>query len=291
MRAGRIANVQLILNNWFLVLIALFSLTGMSVKVLIVFSSVFWHETAHAITAKLLGLKVKEIELLPFGGVARIEGLSEAGAKKEAIIAAAGPAASLLLAALASPAIYSPQWADIARFYVEVNVTLAAFNMLPALPLDGGRIVRAWMTSFLSYNQATRIVIVITTIITVIMLVFVIIQFMIDGTLFLSIIFAAVFLYVAARREMGLIRYRAMNLLAQKKACLMARGVMPTAHVTALSTTRARDVVDLFGPDHYGIIQVLDEGCKPRGALTETEVWEGLPERGANARIDEFLNG
>lgn len=270
-------------------MIAIFSLAGMAAKVLLIFSAVLWHETAHAITARLLGLKVKEIELLPFGGVARIEGLNEAGAKKDAVIAAAGPVSSLVLAALALPALSSREWADIARFYVEVNVTLAVFNMLPALPLDGGRIVRAWMSTFLSYNQATRFVTVLTKIITVLLLAFVAIQFMLDGTLYVSIIFAAVFLYVAARREVKLLRYRAMNLLTQKKASLMNRGVMPTAHVTALSTALARDVVNLFGPDHYGIIQVLDESCRPKGSLTETEVWEGLPQRGANARIDEFL--
>lgn len=290
MRAGRIANTQIILNNWFLVMIALFAMVGMAAKVFFVFSSVLWHEMAHALTARFLGLKVREIEILPFGGVARIDGLSEAGARKEAIIAAVGPLSSLLLAALALPAVHSPHWGDIARFYVEVNATLAVFNMLPALPLDGGRIVRAWMTIFLSYHQATQLMGSLTKIITVLMLVFVATRFMIDGTLYISLIFAAVFLYAAARSEVKLIRYRVMNLLAQKKASLTARGVMPTAHFTALGTAMARDVVDLFSPDHYGIILVLDEGCRPRGSLTETEVWEGLPERGANATIDEFLN-
>lgn len=289
MRAGKIAGIQFIFNNWFLAIVAVFSFAGMVGKVILVFSAVLWHEIAHAAVARILGLKVREIELLPFGGVARIDGLSEAGSKTEAVIAAAGPLASLLLAAIAAPGLASPQWGDMTRFYVETNIALAVFNMLPALPLDGGRIVRAWATVFLSYHQATMLVTAITKAITALMIVLVIFYFFMDGTLYLSVVFAAIFLYLAAQRELKTVRYRTMNLLARKKAALTERGVMPTAHFTALDTAPAKEVVGLFGPDHYGIVLILDAACRCKGSLTETEVWEGLPERGIQAQIGEFL--
>ncbi|HWQ60771.1 MAG TPA: M50 family metallopeptidase, partial [Negativicutes bacterium] len=93
MRAGRVAGVQLILNNWFLALIVLFAFAGLAGKVLAVFAAVLWHEAAHAAAAAALGYRVREIELLPFGGVARIERADTAGAASEIIMAAAGPLA------------------------------------------------------------------------------------------------------------------------------------------------------------------------------------------------------
>jgi stage IV sporulation protein FB len=289
LRAGRVAGVQLILNNWFLALIALFSLVGMGGKVFLVFTAVLWHEIAHAVTAVYLGMKVREIELLPFGGVARIDGLTEAGTKKEAVIAAAGPAASLILAALVSPGIKSPYWGEVANFFIDVNVTLAVFNMLPALPLDGGRIVRAWMTVFLSYSQATLLMALITKTMTALMGIFIITQFIVDGTMHISLAVAGFFLYTAAQTELRVVRYRAMNVLSRKKAELTSRGVMPATHFTALAGTSVKKVIDLFGPDHYGVVMVLDEDCRMRGSLTETEIWEGLPEHGIHANISEFL--
>lgn len=266
-----------------------FSLAGMADKVFLVFCSVFWHELSHVVTASFLGCKTREIEFLPFGGVARIEGLLEAGTKKEAVIATAGPLSSLLLAALAMPAAASPVWEDAGKFLVEVNVALAAFNMLPALPLDGGRITRAWLHLFLDYGQASRLTVLLTKMTTFGLLLFVLGVFMLDGTLHLSLILASILLYVSARSEIQLIALRTMKLLARKKALLAENGVMPSAHVTALGHTLARNVVELFGPNQYGVILVVDEGCRPRGSLTETEIWEGLPQRGANARIEEFL--
>ncbi|MCX7781055.1 MAG: M50 family metallopeptidase [Negativicutes bacterium] len=289
MRAGRVAGVQLVLNNWFLAMIALFSLAGLAGKVLLVFAAVLWHEVGHAITAALLGLKVREIELLPFGGVARIDGLYSAGNHKEAIIAAAGPLSSLVLAALASPGLQSSVWSEQTRFFIEVNVTLAVFNMLPALLLDGGRIVRAWLAAFVSYEQATMLMSVTTKTITVLAIVYIGLQFAVNGTLHITLAVAAVFLYVAAQRELGVVRYRTMNVLARKKSHLSQRGVMPTVHFTALAATPAKEVIELFRPDHYGVVLVLDEQFKSCGLITETEVWEALPLKGISARIGEFL--
>ena len=108
------------------------------------FASVLWHELAHVAAALALGYRVREIELLPFGGVARIDNIGEAGAINEIVVAAAGPLASLVMAAvLHFTAVQVPALAFGLEFYFEVNIMLALFNLLPGLPLDGGRILRA----------------------------------------------------------------------------------------------------------------------------------------------------
>jgi stage IV sporulation protein FB len=130
LHTGKVAGTQIILNNWFLVLLGLFALAGMLGKVLIVFGAIICHELAHAGTAHLLGFKVREIELLPFGGVARIDRLNEAAPVQDMLIAAAGPLCSLVLAAfthlmMTKFAYRHEEWA----FFLQVNIMLACFNL------------------------------------------------------------------------------------------------------------------------------------------------------------------
>lgn len=290
MRAGKLAGVQLILNNWFLALLVLFAFTGLGGKAIGVFAAVLWHEAAHAAAATVLGFRVREIELLPFGGVARIDGLTEAGAACEIIMAAAGPLASLVLAAVLYYAgSYYPVWAGQLDFYLKTNLTLALFNLLPALPLDGGRILRALLSVRVDYSQATATLAGIGRVLAVVLAGLTALDFWQTGTVNLTFIFVAVFLWLAAGSETAVAGFRAMRLMAGRKAELTARGVMPTAHFTAQEATPARSIIRLFGPDHYHFILVVDEHCRLRGTLSETEVWDELPRRGLYTRIGDFL--
>ena len=125
--------------------------------------------------------------------------------------------------------------------------------------------------------------------ISVILLVLMAAEFWRTATINLTFIIAAVFLYVSAKTEMAVAGFRMMRLLTRKKADLTARGIMPTTHLTALSSTCARDVIRLFGPEHYYMVLVVDKRFHLQGMLTETEVWESLPSRGIYAKIGEFL--
>jgi Zn-dependent protease len=115
---------------------------------LVLFASVVIHELAHAIVARRLGIPIGNITLFLFGGVASI--LREPGTPADEVkMAAAGPAASLALGALfallamAAKAAHWPWVLTLCTFLALANVLLAVFNLLPAFPSDGGRILRA----------------------------------------------------------------------------------------------------------------------------------------------------
>lgn len=97
------------------------------------------HELAHALVAKRLGLRVLDITIWPLGGMARMEGLATSP-QHEALVAAAGPAANIALGLILLP-IPGAVAADAAW----INLVLGLGNLLPAFPLDGGRILRAWL--------------------------------------------------------------------------------------------------------------------------------------------------
>lgn len=110
------------------------------------FVIVLWHELGHLVTALRFGWTVQEVKLLPFGGVVEVEEAGTLPAREELWVAIAGPLQNGLLAALGW-LLAQFSWIDtsFAHEFVLANVTIGLFNLLPILPLDGGRILQAWV--------------------------------------------------------------------------------------------------------------------------------------------------
>ncbi|MES2144630.1 MAG: site-2 protease family protein [Pseudomonadota bacterium] len=113
------------------------------------FASLILHELAHSLVARRFGLRVGSITLFLFGGVAELDE-EPASARSEVLIALAGPVASLVLAALLWVAMQMDRAADLSPalrallgYLAGINLVLAVFNLLPAFPMDGGRVLRA----------------------------------------------------------------------------------------------------------------------------------------------------
>lgn len=122
------------------------------------FASVLLHELGHSVVARGLGVPILGISLFPFGGVAKMAGMPR-GPRDEMAIAIAGPVVSLLLAAtFYVGAGLFPANAGIAAalgYLAHINGMLGLFNLLPALPMDGGRVFRAWLALRRPFLQAT----------------------------------------------------------------------------------------------------------------------------------------
>lgn len=178
-KVGRIAGIDVFIHSTFLLLIAWLafmyyvndvSLTGALfgfLFVIVVFAIVVLHELGHALAARRLGISTFNITLLPIGGVARLERLPD-DPVKELAIAIAGPAvnAGLAIVFLASTSAFEPAGLDAlldvyrGSWWVNlfwVNVILAVFNLIPAFPMDGGRVLRAILAMHKPYVAATRI--------------------------------------------------------------------------------------------------------------------------------------
>lgn len=176
---GRVAGIKIQVHWTFLILVAWIVLLHVSrgsnpvqvalgvLLVLSVFGCVVLHELGHALTAKRFGIATRDITLLPIGGVARLERMPEEP-RQELLVAVAGPLvnvaiAGLLFAGLAAQGAVRPAGelavigGNLAAQLMWINVILVAFNLLPAFPMDGGRILRALLARRLNYVSATRI--------------------------------------------------------------------------------------------------------------------------------------
>lgn len=137
-----------------LVLIAFGGVAGVML-VLLVFGSVLLHELGHALVARQLGVHVAGIELSFFGGAAKMVQLPKT-ANHEVLIAAAGPAVSLVLGGLGL-GLGTLTGVSLFAWLGWVNFVIAAFNLIPALPMDGGRILRALLSRKMDFVRATDV--------------------------------------------------------------------------------------------------------------------------------------
>lgn len=144
------------------------------VATLLLFAAVTLHELGHSFQALKYGVKVRDITLLPMGGLARMEEMPEKP-KQELAIALAGPLVNFAIAALliglgvllqiqavlTLPELYrslgEANWAGLLAYLTSANLMLGLFNLIPAFPMDGGRVLRALLAMKLDYGKATAI--------------------------------------------------------------------------------------------------------------------------------------
>ena len=181
-KLGKIAGIDTFVHGtfWLLPLLVLFngSANGSSADevgldlalVFGVFACVLLHELGHALAARYYGIRTANITLYPIGGIARLERMPESPGR-EIAVALAGPmvniiiAGGLFLGILASNLVVPGSWTTpgfdffeqfLARLFF-ANLFLAAFNLLPAFPMDGGRVFRAFLSLRLSRVRATEV--------------------------------------------------------------------------------------------------------------------------------------
>ncbi len=175
------------------------------VLVSVLFGCVILHELGHALTAKHFGIGTLDITMYPIGGVARLEGMPKEP-RQELLIAIAGPAVNLVIAAVLfvvviatgrplTPSPFVEAEPNVLGMLMWINLALVGFNMLPAFPMDGGRVLRAGLATKLSYKNATRIASYVGQGMAVLFCFFAVWSF--NPVLF----FVGIFVFLAARQE------------------------------------------------------------------------------------------
>jgi Zn-dependent protease/CBS domain-containing protein len=178
-RIGKLAGINIYVHATFLLLLAFILFAAWSeghnlattlwavVFIAAIFVCIVFHEFGHALTARRYGVRTRDLILLPIGGVARLERMPDKPLE-ELQVALAGPAVNLVIAAglfavLAGlgkpPTLAQLRWmsGDFFSRLMVVNVWLAAFNLLPAFPMDGGRVLRALLATRMEYTRATQV--------------------------------------------------------------------------------------------------------------------------------------
>ncbi len=229
----RIAGIQLRIHITFLLLIVwlafgYYSQGGSAVAasrvifILLLFVCVILHEFGHAFAAKAFGINTPDITLLPIGGVARLERMPEEPVQ-ELIIAVAGPLVNVVIAlglfiAGGAQALLNPAAVEAGGLIAQlltINIILVLFNLLPAFPMDGGRVLRALLATRMNYARATQVA---ATVGQGFAFVFGFLGLLWNPFL----IFIALFVYIGASQEAALAQMKDVSTLQEAVDALLA---------------------------------------------------------------------
>lgn len=297
-KLGRWAGIDVYLHVTFLLLLGIVGLlywreepTLASVAsgvgfFLAVFGCVLLHEFGHALMARRYGVRTRDITLLPIGGVARLERMPDKPVQ-ELWVALAGPAvnvviAALLLAVLAltgggfqSERLTFAEGAMLERLLL-VNVFIVGFNLLPAFPMDGGRVLRSLLAMRMDYARATQIA---GTLGQVMAVLFVIAGFLLSHIMLMVIAF---FVWVGAAQETNLAQVRsAMGGIPVEEAML-------TDFQTLAPGDSLARAVELTLAGSQQDFPVMWDGSVV-GVLTRNRLVAALAQRGPGARVEEVM--
>lgn len=294
-RIARVAGIDVNIHATFLLLMGWLALTawnaGRSVNAVVagilfplaLFACVLLHEFGHALTARKYGISTRDITLLPIGGVARLERMPDQPLQ-EFWVALAGPAVNLVISALLVAWLaltgglgqIGLNSASFVGRLLTVNVFLAVFNLIPAFPMDGGRVVRALLAMRMEYTRATQIAATLG-----------------QGIAFLLgfiglfanpfLLFIALFVWIGAAQEASMVQMRSsLDGIPVNRAMLTQFNVLaprdPVTHVVSLI---------LAGSQHD--FPVVDGDEQVVGILTRGDLISWLSTQGQSGMVEQVM--
>lgn len=254
--------------------------------ILAVFACVVAHEFGHAFAARYFGIRTPDITLLPIGGLARLERMPEEP-RQELVIAIAGPLVNVAIAVLLFlylggnvgiehlEQLEDPRASFLARL-AAVNVFLVVFNMIPAFPMDGGRVLRALLAFRMPWARATQIAASIG-------------QGFAFALGFIGLfinpilIFIAIFVYLAAYAEAQNAQIRDVS------SSVLTGDVMVTDFGSLREASSVDEAVELLLSTTQREFPVMDSGGRMVGLLTRDDIIRALKEDGPEARVGNVM--
>jgi stage IV sporulation protein FB len=296
LRLGRIAGTEVRIHLTFFLLLAWLGLSfyqqgGSAAAVhgilltCLVFLCVLLHEFGHAFAARRYGVRTPDITLFPFGGVARLERMPEKPSE-EVVVAIAGPLVNVAIAIGLWLALQGFSWPtsevlisgaeSIPGALLLVNIMLVLFNLLPAFPMDGGRVLRALLAMKMDYSDATQIAARIG-------------QFLAIGLGFLGLfgnpmlILVAFFVFAAAASEAGAAQLKSVS------RGLRVSSAMVTKYQTLPRNASLREATEVLLHTSQHEFPVVDPDGTLRGLFTRDELLTALRQSGPDTPVIEVM--
>jgi Zn-dependent protease len=256
------------------------------VFIVLLFVCVVLHEFGHIVAARQFGIATPTVTVLPIGGVASLERMPEKPGQ-EIVVALAGPLVNVIIAVvLFLLAGASLDVTDMARLgdvqpsllsrVAEANIALVIFNLIPAFPMDGGRVLRALMAIPLGFTRATQLAARIGQALAVVL-----------GVLGLFgsplLVLIAVFVFLAASAEAGLVQGRDLT------RGFLASDAMITDYQSLSPSSTLEDAEQLLLRTSQQAFPVVDGQGGLRGAVTRSGLIEALREKGGETPVLDIM--
>lgn len=262
--------IRIKLHPLFTLLIISSALTGYFVEMVTLFTIVIIHEMGHVSAAKYFQWRVMEIRLLPFGGVAVVEESLNVPFGEDVIVAAAGPLqnAWMILVSLGFMH-WDQQHAEWWAYFMHANLMIGCFNLLPILPLDGGRIMQVLLSGILPYYRSVVYGIFVS---------FIVCGGMISYSLFSgfrwNLLVIGVFIIVSNISFYRQLPYHFMRFLIQKNRGLSGLGehAMAVRTIIAFPKQKMNDIFRQFMRQKYHFVFMVGAQGKLKKIIAEKQL-------------------
>ncbi|WP_395737500.1 site-2 protease family protein [Prosthecobacter sp.] len=256
--------------------------------IIAIFTCVVLHEFGHVTAARGYGIRTPDITLLPIGGVARLERMPRKPSE-ELVVAICGPLVNVIIAAgiwlaFGIDAVFHPGYdflksGDFFEKLMVWNIFMVVFNLIPAFPMDGGRVLRAFFAMFMEYGAATRRAASIGQGIAMLVAIFMLLSHTFQPMLLLI----CFFIFMAAGQEAATVTQQeaTRNLRVQDAMLTDFRSLPPDA------TLREAVVLLLAGSQQD--FPVLDAGGGMQGMLTRHDLISALAEKGPSHPVSDVM--
>jgi Zn-dependent protease len=296
-RIGRIAGTEIKVHVTFVLLVVWWAVMGYeeggpsgallsALSLLALFACILLHEFGHILMARRFGVRTPDVILLPIGGVARLERIPEEP-RQELLIALAGPAVTLaIIAVLQLPLQFSGSTVAVGQLEPgepflallrDVNIYLLLFNLIPAFPMDGGRVLRALLASRMGMVRGTRIAATLGQ------------MFAMAGGLYgitagrPILILIAFFVFLGANAEASAVETRAAGEGLQVGQMMVTDFRSIPVHATL------SQAADLLLSGEQREFPVVDNLGRTEGILTRDNLIRGLSQRGPGSTVSEAM--
>lgn len=231
-----------------------------------------FHEGAHILTAKFLGIKLKSLKLLPAGLMAEFNDINNLTLSKKILIYLSGPFSNIVLAivSITFEVWFSLFTNQIIDFFIIINFFLAILNLIPIMPLDGGRIVYSilyekskLLRTLNIYLFASKILLIMGVCISLLIFVFL-------GNY--SFIIVNIFVIYFVYKNSELLKSQILVDMLNKKKVIKSNNILNTKLITAFKSTRIIDILKEFNFGTYNLVILIDKELNINSVLTEAQI-------------------
>lgn len=291
MEVLRVRGLSIKVHPTFLLVLLAYGALGLITQALLIFTLVIGHELAHLLTAKAYGFRVIGLEIFPFGGAAYCDDLFEGRKMEESIMALAGPVFNFVLLFAAQALRWQGYWTGSSgEDFVRINFWLAAFNLVPVLPLDGGRIARALFSDTFGFVRTTKALArsgqAFGILLAILGLTLAGKGNSMEGMI--TLLLLAGFFWISGNKEISSARITFLRQLTRKKEELLNKGLMKSKVLTVYRETPLVRIVEELTPDRYALIHLPGKEFQAERTLTETQVVEGMLQYGIHYPVGKL---
>lgn len=259
--------------------IVLAAATALNGNYIIAFFIVILHEGVHYLTARHFGYKNGNIVILPFGASLKLYDIEKCSTMEDIIISLSGPIFNIVLAVIFY--IINLKYNNvIIKSFLDANIVLAVFNLMPVLPLDGGRVMR----DLLSYKMIYRIANIITVYMSMFwgfVFLFYYIFCFIKGQVNITFGIIALYIIYNSIKEKERIAYIIMGHIINKKNIFLKKRYIENKNLSIYYKETLLKALSLIGKNKYSIFTILDDKMNVLGTVYESEILDGLKNYGS----------